>query len=81
NPGATQYGFPASQGIGTAIGIAGHLFGADLLTSLDLGERNGQVTTLANPNLTAISGETGTFLAGGQIPIPISQGLGAVSVE
>ncbi|MGJ3647203.1 type II and III secretion system protein family protein [Sphingomonas sp. GlSt437] len=80
-PGATSYGFPAGQGIGTAIGIAGHLFGADLLTSLDLGERNGQVTTLANPNLTAISGETGTFLAGGQIPIPVSQGLGAVSVE
>jgi pilus assembly protein CpaC len=53
----------------------------DLLTSLDLGERDGQVTTLANPNLTALSGETGTFLAGGEIPIPISQGLGAVSVE
>ena len=43
--------------------------------------RIGQVTTLANPNLTALSGETATFLAGGEIPIPISQGLGAVSVE
>ena len=39
------------------------------------------MSTLANPNLTALSGETGTFLAGGEIPIPISQGLGAVSVE
>ena len=28
-----------------------------------------------------MSGETATFLAGGEIPIPISQGLGAVSVE
>jgi pilus assembly protein CpaC len=39
------------------------------------------VTTLANPNLTALSGETATFLAGGEIPIPIAQGLGAVSVD
>ena len=52
-----------------------------MLASLDLGETDGQVTTLANPNLTALSGETGTFLAGGEIPIPVSQGLGAVSVE
>ena len=66
---------------GTTIGAAGHLLGLDLISSLDLGETDGQVTTLANPNLTALSGETGTFLAGGEIPIPISQGLGAVSVE
>ena len=52
-----------------------------MLSALDLGERDGQVSTLANPNLTALSGETGTFLAGGEIPIPVSQGLGAVSVE
>ncbi|RZF66331.1 type II and III secretion system protein family protein [Sphingomonas populi] len=66
---------------GTTIGAAGKLFGLDLISSLDLGEQDGQVTTLANPNLTALSGETGTFLAGGEIPIPVSQGLGAVSVE
>lgn len=80
-PGQTSFNFPASQGFGTALGIAGRAFGADLLASLDLGERNGQVSTLANPNLTALSGETGTFLAGGEIPIPVSQGLGAVSIE
>ncbi len=65
----------------TTIGAAGKVFGLDLLSSLDLGERKGLVSTLANPNLTALSGETSTFLAGGEIPIPISQGLGAVSVE
>lgn len=80
-PGSTKYTFPANTGMGTVLGLAGHAFGMDLLTSLDLGERNGQVSTLANPNLTALSGETGTFLAGGEIPIPVSQGLGAVSVE
>ena len=66
---------------GTTFGLAGKLLGLDLLGAIDLGETTGQVTTLANPNLTALSGETGTFLAGGEIPIPLSQGLGAVSVE
>jgi len=65
----------------TTLGLAGHFLGLDLLSAIDLGETDGQVTTLANPNLTALSGETGTFLAGGEIPIPVSQGLGAVSIE
>jgi len=33
-------------------------------------ERAGVIRTLAEPNLTAISGETATFLAGGEFPIP-----------
>ena len=65
----------------TTLGLAGRLLGLDLLSAIDLGETLGQVSTLANPNLTALSGETATFLAGGEIPIPVSQGLGAVSVE
>jgi len=40
----------------------------------------GLVTLLAEPNLTAISGETATFLAGGQFPIPVPQQTGANSV-
>ncbi|MEG3179253.1 type II and III secretion system protein family protein [Sphingomonas sp. LT1P40] len=67
--------------LGASLFGAGKLLGLDLLGSLDLGEQLGQVSTLANPNLTALSGETGSFLAGGEIPIPVSQGLGAVSVE
>ncbi|MEG3082895.1 type II and III secretion system protein family protein [Sphingomonas sp. PB2P12] len=65
----------------TTLGIAGRLLGTDLLAAIDLGETTGQVTTLANPNLTALSGETGTFLAGGEVPIPLAQALGTVSVE
>ncbi|THD34711.1 MAG: type II and III secretion system protein family protein [Sphingomonas sp.] len=65
----------------TTIGGLGKLFGLDILGALDLGETNGQVVTLAQPNLSTLSGETASFLAGGEIPIPISQGLGAVSVE
>lgn len=69
------------SGSGTTIAAAGKLLGLNLLSALDLGETDGQVTDLANTNLSALSGETATFLAGGEIPIPINQGLGAVSVE
>ncbi len=65
----------------TTLGFAGSLLGLDVLSSLDLGETTGQVTTLANPNLTALSGETGTFLAGGEVPIPVAQALGTSTVE
>ena len=80
NAGA-QYSFTQSPTTRTTLGLAGKLLGLDVLQAIDLGEQNGQVTTLANPNLTALSGETGTFLAGGEIPIPISQALGTVTVE
>ncbi len=33
-------------------------------------DRAGVIRTLAEPNLTAISGETATFIAGGEFPIP-----------
>lgn len=36
-------------------------------------ERNGLVRTLAEPNLTAISGEAANFLAGGEFPFPVGQ--------
>jgi Flp pilus assembly secretin CpaC len=45
-----------------------------VMASLDLAEADGMVTTLAEPNLTALSGETASFLAGGEFPIPIIQG-------
>lgn len=63
------------------LSFAGKLLGLDVLSALDLGEKIGQVSTLTSPNLSALSGETGTFLAGGEIPILVSQGFGAVSVE
>lgn len=77
----SQYSFTKGDNARTSLGLAGKLLGLDVLSAIDLGEQNGQVTTLANPNLTALSGETGTFLAGGEIPIPISQALGTITVE
>jgi len=35
-------------------------------------ERDGLMRTLAEPNLTAISGESAKFLAGGEFPVPVS---------
>jgi pilus assembly protein CpaC len=66
---------------GTTLGLFGHILGTDMLGTLDLLETDGIVTTLAEPNLTALSGETASFLAGGEFPVPISQSLGSVSVE
>ncbi len=84
-PGAagTAYDFK-NLGLGagkTSIGLAGKFLGLDLASAIDLAETEGLVTTLAQPNLTALSGETASFLAGGEFPIPISQQLGSVSIE
>jgi len=66
---------------GTTLGLFGHIFGTDLLGTLDLMQNDGFVTTLAEPTLTALSGETASFLAGGEFPIPVSQAIGAVTIE
>jgi len=68
------------NGVSTLAGM-GKFLGLNLLGTLDAGETAGLVTTLAQPNLTALSGETADFLAGGEYPIPISQGLGTTSIE
>src|SRR3546814_13744593 len=49
------------------------LLGLNFAAALDLLEQDGVVTTLAQPSLTALSGETASFLAGGEFPIPIQQ--------
>ena len=80
--GGTSYDFKTlGLGSGTSLGLAGKFLGMDLAAAIDLAEADGLVSTLAQPNLTAISGETASFLAGGEIPIPLSQGFGSVSVE
>lgn len=46
----------------------------NIFTALDALERKGLVTTLAEPTLVALSGESASFLAGGEFPVPVSQG-------
>ena len=67
--------------VGTTIGLRKSILGLDLISRLQLAETDGLVTTLAEPTLTALSGETASFLAGGEFPVPISQSLGSVTIE
>ena len=57
---------------------AGGLEFAVLLEAL---ESKGVVRTLAEPNLTALSGQEASFLAGGEYPIPVIGENGAVTIQ
>ncbi|MFT0172228.1 type II and III secretion system protein family protein [Paraburkholderia mimosarum] len=72
--GSTSGAYSVLGGFHTAhMGIDG------VLQALD---QEGLVTMLAEPNLTAMSGETASFLAGGEFPIPVPQGMSnAITVE
>ncbi|MFL6726985.1 MAG: type II and III secretion system protein family protein [Sphingomicrobium sp.] len=78
-PGATGVGVLKHGSIVGSFGIisrAFRAFGADFNVTLDALERNGAVTTLAEPTLIALSGETASFLAGGEFPVPVVQNVG-----
>ncbi|MBI2714214.1 MAG: type II and III secretion system protein family protein [Rhizobiales bacterium] len=44
-------------------------------------EQKGIARSLAEPNLVALSGDTASFLAGGEYPIPVAGSLGQVTVD
>ncbi|WP_338664504.1 type II and III secretion system protein family protein [Pararoseomonas sp. SCSIO 73927] len=60
-------------------GVNTRRISADAL--LDALQREGVVSLLAEPTLTAISGQTASFLAGGEVPIPVPQRDQVVTVE
>ncbi|MEN9684054.1 MAG: hypothetical protein RLZZ427_1805 [Pseudomonadota bacterium] len=70
--GASSLGLKYARGGDTIGGLVDALKAQNLLR------------VLAEPNLTAVSGETANFLAGGQIPVPMARGSGdnqQISVE
>lgn len=85
SPAATPGGIPLFQTLSTFAGsTTGAPFGvaiANLVnnnsTSVDLMvsalETKGLVRSLAEPDLVALSGDTASFLAGGEIPVPVVQ--------
>lgn len=73
-------GSGAASGGGTA-GVAYNDGNASLGAVLDALAKEHVASVLAEPNLTAMSGESANFLAGGEFPIPVVQGSGQVSVE
>ena len=52
----------------------------NLTALLDLAEQSGGFKTLAEPNLIAANGEEASFLAGGELPVPVAQPTGAGQV-
>jgi len=64
-----------------------NLFGGVQTKSLNLNsvidalDNHGLVTILAEPNLTAVSGEPANFLAGGEFPVPVPAGTGLVGID
>ena len=48
---------------------------------IDVLDREGLISVLAEPNLTAVSGQTASFLAGGEFPVPVKQDTDSISVE
>ncbi|RYI08402.1 MAG: general secretion pathway protein, partial [Acetobacteraceae bacterium] len=80
-----------ANGLGTALTLranaaggfaaGGSIGGLEFEVLLEALESKGMVRTLAEPNLTALSGQEAKFLAGGEYPVPVSQGDGTVTVE
>ena len=75
-------------GTGAAFGaasLAGNVFAdigsVDLDARIEALEEEGMIRTLAEPNLVAMSGETASFLAGGEFPIPVPADLGQIAIE
>ncbi len=66
---------------GTSIGMADKFLGMNLAGVIDLLEDDGVISMLAEPNLTALSGETASFLAGGEFPVTVVDGEGRITVE
>ena len=70
-------GYLASPGITGGFSAGG----ACLSYAIKALEREGLIRTLAEPNLTAVSGESAKFLAGGEYPVPVSTDNGTIGIS
>lgn len=72
-------------GLNTSFGYTnydGSTLQSQVGVTLDALERIGFVRTLAEPNITAVSGESANFLAGGEFPVPVGQdNNGRITIE
>ena len=61
----------------------GHIIASGSTTDVALNalEQKGLARSLAEPNLVALSGDTASFLAGGEYPIPVAGQLGQITVD
>ena len=78
----TANSFITRPGVGVnSLFFSGSPGNFDVNGLIDLLEQDGLVTVLAEPNLTALSGETANFLAGGEFPIPVPQRNGNFTIQ
>lgn len=57
-------------GVAGGVRVGGSIGGLEFAVLLEALEGKGMVRTLAEPNLTALSGQEASFLAGGEYPVP-----------
>ncbi len=82
-----DFGFQSSNGLlsGGTPNLAGTLLGGlgnvSLDTNIQALEEQGVIRTLAEPNLVSMSGDTASFLAGGEFPIPVAADEDTVGIE
>ena len=70
-----------SSSVANAFGLTlGNLAG-DLTANLNILQADGYAKVLAEPSLIAQSGQDASFLAGGEIPIPVPSGNGTIGIE
>jgi pilus assembly protein CpaC len=72
---------PSAAAIPNKLRFAGHSGTTDVNTIIDAMEDDRLVKILAQPNLTAMSGQTASFLVGGEFPILVPQGNGAIGID
>ncbi|MCK9366888.1 MAG: pilus assembly protein N-terminal domain-containing protein [Metallibacterium scheffleri] len=74
-PGGTLTGLPNQMPFSRYFGIT-----TSLSSVINLAVQNGDAYIMANPQLSTRSGGDATFLAGGEVPIPVSSALGQTTV-
>ena len=55
--------------------------GATVDVMINALEQKGIARSLAEPNLVALSGDTASFLAGGEFPVPVPNGINGITIE
>ena len=73
----------SATGLGNALTAAGAVAGGtkDVAALIRALAQDNLVRILAEPNLTVMSGQPGSFLAGGEFPVPVGQQNGTITIE
>ncbi len=80
--GAGASNMPVSNGLVDGFfGGSATVGGITLAIAIEALESKGMVRTLSEPNLTALSGQAASFLAGGEYPVPVVDNDGGISVD